>query len=72
MTIEEQVLGYLKQRGTSIAWLARTGNFSYSSIRNILNGNGKWKRPLTQNHLDKINAALETDFKFPDPEETDD
>lgn len=71
-TIENQILDRLKQSGTSVAWLSRQIGYSNRYLSDILNGYGKKKKKLLPRHIEKINEILDTDFKFPEPEETED
>lgn len=67
-TVEDQISDYLKDRGVTIAWLAKQVNLSNGHLRNILRGKGEGKKTLTAKTLEKINTMLETNFKFPEPE----
>lgn len=70
-TLKEEISEYLRDRGITISWLARNINLSEGHARNIIRGTGKGEKTLTPKHLDRINNALGTDFKFPETEEPD-
>lgn len=56
----------------SVAWLSRQTGYSGKYLSDMLNGYGKKKKRLLHRHVEKINQILETDFRFPEPEETND
>lgn len=56
----DAISDYLKERGISRTWLANKIFINQSSLSRILNKD----RDLTSPTLDKINEALQTDFKL--------
>lgn len=69
--LKEDITEYLHDHGISTSWLSRRINLSRGFVNNMLRGTGKWERAITEKHLDRINNALGTDFKFPETEEPD-
>ncbi len=62
-TTEEQITGHLKYNGQKLSWLADKIGLSLGHLHSVLKGEGKVKRELTEDNLQKINAALGTKFK---------
>lgn len=61
--IEKLILSHLKDNGQKQAWLADKLGISKGHLHNVLKGDKKTKRELTQDNLDKINEFLGTEFK---------
>lgn len=64
-TAEKQILAYMKDHGTSWTWLAGKVNCSIGHLQFVLKGKGSKKRTLTPENLEKINIALDQEFKQP-------
>lgn len=62
-TAEEQILEHMEQNGQKLSWLAEKIPCSVSHLHFVLKGNEKTKRPLTDDYLSKINAALGTSIE---------
>lgn len=59
-SLRQKIHFHLEERGIRRLWLAQKTGLSKSCISHCLNGG----HPITQKTLDKINEALQTDFKI--------
>lgn len=62
-TVEEQIVEYMDSKGIKFSWLAETIGVSVGHLHNVLKGEGNVKRELTDENLEKVNEALEKNFK---------
>lgn len=62
-TVEERIVEYLASKGIMLSWLANTIDISVGHLHHVLKGEGNLKRELTDENLEKINKALEKEFK---------
>jgi len=61
--IRDVIMKQMKDEGRSLTWLSKKTEISYDTIYSCL---VKKLFSLSQDNLDKVNEALETDYSLPE------